>query len=190
MVSFALKIVTAIVSTIGVAIMIWQMVNMLHKSTPSSGGGGSSGGDSSGGDSSGGKSSGDQFGGCSQSYTAVAGDSCTSIAQNFGISVPHFLSLNPSVSVDCRNLHIGTAYCLESSGTDSSGGDSSGDDPSGADSSGDESPGCSHSYTAVAGDTCNLIARNFGVSVDQFLSLNPSVSPDCTNLHIGTAYCV
>ncbi|KZV92987.1 hypothetical protein EXIGLDRAFT_836066 [Exidia glandulosa HHB12029] len=168
MVSFALKIVTAIVSAIGVAIMIWQMVNMLHKSTPSSGDSSdanSSGGNS--GNSSGGESSGDNSGNCSGTYTAVAGDTCTSIAQNFAISVHHFLSLNPSVSSDCTNLHIGFAYCIESSGTDSS------------------VPAAERTPPSRA-----IPAPQFGVSVDQFLSLNPSVSPDCTNLHIGTAYCV
>ncbi|KZV96544.1 hypothetical protein EXIGLDRAFT_833519 [Exidia glandulosa HHB12029] len=49
---------------------------------------------------------------------------------------------------------------------------------------------CSSTYTPVAGDICSVIAQNYDISVDQFLSMNPSIDARCSNLQIGTAYCV
>ncbi|EJD47191.1 Aldo/keto reductase [Auricularia subglabra TFB-10046 SS5] len=50
--------------------------------------------------------------------------------------------------------------------------------------------GCSQFYTAVAGDTCDAIDRKFGITLQTFLSLNPNVNAQCTNLQVGTQYCV
>jgi len=56
-------------------------------------------------------------------------------------------------------------------------------------SGGGQSSGC-QTYTAVSGDYCYLIAQNNGIDVSSFLSWNPSVSSDCSNLQVGTAYCI
>jgi len=49
--------------------------------------------------------------------------------------------------------------------------------------------GC-QTYTANPGDYCFLIAQNRGIDVAAFISWNPSINWDCTNLQVGTAYCV
>jgi LysM repeat protein len=50
--------------------------------------------------------------------------------------------------------------------------------------------GCGKQYTAVSGDWCSKIASSNGISVAQFQQLNPNVNGQCTNIQIGTAYCV
>jgi LysM repeat protein len=42
----------------------------------------------------------------------------------------------------------------------------------------------------VSGDWCSKIASANGISVAQFQQLNPNVNGQCTNIQIGTAYCV
>ena len=51
------------------------------------------------------------------------------------------------------------------------------------------SGGCQQ-YTASPGDYCYLIAQNHGIDVGAFISWNPSVNSDCTNIQVGTSYCV
>ncbi|KZV97962.1 hypothetical protein EXIGLDRAFT_641852, partial [Exidia glandulosa HHB12029] len=49
---------------------------------------------------------------------------------------------------------------------------------------------CTQFYTVQSGDTCSAIAAQFGISVATFEGLNPNINSQCTNLQIGTAYCV
>ena len=49
---------------------------------------------------------------------------------------------------------------------------------------------CGKYYTVRDKDTCARIIVRFGVSVDEFQSLDPVLNPDCTNLTPGSAYCV
>jgi len=44
---------------------------------------------------------------CACVYTAAGGDTCSSIANQKGISLDYFLALNPSINSNCDNLQIG-----------------------------------------------------------------------------------
>jgi len=48
--------------------------------------------------------------------------------------------------------------------------------------------GCARTYTVVPGDYCYLIATNNGMTLDQFLGLNPGLV--CEPLRIGTVVCL
>ncbi|KAI8139274.1 hypothetical protein BJV82DRAFT_672850 [Fennellomyces sp. T-0311] len=50
--------------------------------------------------------------------------------------------------------------------------------------------GCADYYTVSSGDTCHAIAKEYGISVDEFMSLNGQINSQCTNLHINKKYCV
>ncbi|KAG2218189.1 hypothetical protein INT45_006824 [Circinella minor] len=50
--------------------------------------------------------------------------------------------------------------------------------------------GCAEYYTVQSGDTCGAIAKEYGISVGTFLSLNGQINSKCTNLHIHKKYCV
>lgn len=49
---------------------------------------------------------------------------------------------------------------------------------------------CGRYYTAILGDYCNLIVMKFGISMDDFLFLNPAINENCTNLYAEESYCV
>ncbi|KZW00795.1 hypothetical protein EXIGLDRAFT_720411 [Exidia glandulosa HHB12029] len=53
------------------------------------------------------------------------------------------------------------------------------------------SSGCKKYHTVKKGDVCGKLAKNGGISLSKFYSLNKGVhSGSCNNLQIGQAYCV
>lgn len=50
---------------------------------------------------------------CTYFYDSQPGDTCASIADNWGITSAQFKTYNPSVKADCSGLIIGDAYCVE-----------------------------------------------------------------------------
>lgn len=50
---------------------------------------------------------------------------------------------------------------------------------------------CTFSVTAIAGDTCDSIATDWGITDAQFYSYNPQVGTNCaTGIVVGADYCV
>lgn len=49
---------------------------------------------------------------------------------------------------------------------------------------------CGKWYEAVAGDYCNLLSIRFGISLKDFVLLNPAINENCTNLYAEDSYCV
>ncbi|KAJ3787270.1 hypothetical protein GGU10DRAFT_374114 [Lentinula aff. detonsa] len=49
---------------------------------------------------------------------------------------------------------------------------------------------CQATYTVVAGDTCNKIASEFGVTTPALEAANPTIDANCDNLFIGEILCI
>ncbi|KAL8913520.1 MAG: hypothetical protein Q9171_001708 [Xanthocarpia ochracea] len=49
---------------------------------------------------------------------------------------------------------------------------------------------CTYFYDSQPGDTCASIASDWGITVQQFQTYNPSIKSDCSGLVTGNAYCV
>lgn len=49
---------------------------------------------------------------------------------------------------------------------------------------------CGDWYNVVEGDYCNLITMKYGISLPDFVFLNPSINANCTNLLMDISYCV
>ncbi|KAJ0352996.1 hypothetical protein COL154_012289 [Colletotrichum chrysophilum] len=50
---------------------------------------------------------------------------------------------------------------------------------------------CTFTWAAVEGETCESMSSDWGIPLSQFLTLNPSVGPNCENgLTPGVEYCV
>ncbi|KAJ2956943.1 hypothetical protein NQZ79_g7294 [Umbelopsis isabellina] len=57
-------------------------------------------------------------GSCSKTYKVNSGDTCSSIAQKYHISVNNLYDWNSSINRgSCNNLHIGQSYCVSQSST-------------------------------------------------------------------------
>ncbi|KAJ7735861.1 hypothetical protein DFH07DRAFT_987093 [Mycena maculata] len=49
---------------------------------------------------------------------------------------------------------------------------------------------CTEYYIALSGDTCATVEETFGISLAQFIVLNPKINDECTNFFAEEAYCV
>ncbi|KAH9866826.1 hypothetical protein J1614_008519 [Plenodomus biglobosus] len=49
---------------------------------------------------------------------------------------------------------------------------------------------CGSWYNVEAGDYCNLVTMRYGLSLEDFVFLNPSINTNCTNLLLDISYCV
>lgn len=50
---------------------------------------------------------------CTYFYDSQPGDTCDSIASDWGLDPLQFITYNPSVKSDCTGLVTGNAYCVE-----------------------------------------------------------------------------
>ncbi|KAH7014605.1 uncharacterized protein B0I36DRAFT_369543 [Microdochium trichocladiopsis] len=156
-------------------------------------------------------------GSCSFEWTASAGDTCTSIANDWGISKTQFQLWNV---VDCsKPLQAGKEYCLLWTGDNPPGaGQTTGPSPTSttakptstttstrassttAPTDGPVTPsptqdgiasGCQKYHKAVSGDTCQGIVNKYGgLTLQQFYAWNPAVGTSCASLWLDYYYCV
>lgn len=127
--------------------------------------------------------------GCLRLYTAVTGDSCSSIQDTFSITFVQFLGWNPAIKSDCSLLIIGNAYCV-SGPTSTTSVTATTSAPATAPTQTGIAASCSQYYIAKSGDGCSSITSAFGISFAQFYAWNPAVGDDCQNLWLDTTYCV
>ncbi|KAL8903159.1 MAG: hypothetical protein Q9207_004108 [Kuettlingeria erythrocarpa] len=130
-------------------------------------------------------------------YHAVSGDSCEVIPSKFGtFTVTQFQSWNP-VGLDCGQLFLGYYYYIAVPGTPTTRSTTSTTQTTSATSSG-PSPTqtgiiatCTKYYKTVSGDSCQAIWDRLGTfCVTQFISWNPAVQSDCSQLYLGYCYCI
>ncbi|KAJ6518856.1 hypothetical protein C8R45DRAFT_809437 [Mycena sanguinolenta] len=141
---------------------------------------------------------------CLQYRTRTTGDSCLAIEALFDITDEQFHQWNPEVTSSCSNIEIGLAYCVYgpvsfttptvtatpvSSSSSSMSASATSSAPTNV-ASGTITMGCTQYYTVVSGDSCGAIESKFAITLSQFLTWNPEVNSQCTNILVGLAYCV
>ncbi|KAH7628528.1 hypothetical protein B0T09DRAFT_267188 [Sordaria sp. MPI-SDFR-AT-0083] len=129
---------------------------------------------------------------------------CEAVATAANITETQLIAWNPSISYGCANLPKlnGSEICVDAPGrkfvnpTDTSGlppltPTSTAPKPTdAADGSGGAEKPCGRWYSVQQGDYCNLVALKFGITLPDFLFLNPGVNANCTNLFALESYCV
>jgi LysM repeat protein len=110
---------------------------------------------------------------CSKAYRIQSGDYCYKIAEKNGLFLEQFLEMNPRLN--CTNLKIGSFVCVGRNGTRR------------VTNQVPKQPECK-GYKIQSGDYCYKIAQDNGLSLEQFLAMNPGLN--CDNLQIGTYVCV
>ncbi|KAK3901351.1 hypothetical protein C8A05DRAFT_44983 [Staphylotrichum tortipilum] len=137
---------------------------------------------------------------CGGYYQVQPADTCRRISLAAKVSIPLFREVNPSVDTDCTNLVPGLWYCVHptydwniTAGDDDSGG------PTSTSSTTISAPGptptgttqeCYKWHLVVSGDNCALLQNTLGVTTPQLVAWNPDLNADCSNLKLGTAYCI
>lgn len=107
-------------------------------------------------------------------YVVKAGDTPTTIARRFGISVTQLLAINGLTLNDATRIRIGQTLIVAVNQA-----------PIDAQQSTITTPAPVQTYVVKAGDTPTTIARRFGVSVTQLLASNGLTINDATRIRIG-----
>ncbi|VDC05352.1 unnamed protein product [Peniophora sp. CBMAI 1063] len=114
--------------------------------------------------------------GCSAYYTVKSGDTCAVMETNYGITLDQIRQWNTEIDANCDNIQPGYGYCMSG--------------PAAGSGSLLPSGGCTDYYTVQSGDTCTVIESAKGITLAQFLSWNPEVNSQCSNIQAGLQYCV
>ncbi|SPB45014.1 unnamed protein product [Aspergillus niger] len=132
---------------------------------------------------------------CTKFHKVIDGDNCATISKKYGISQADFLTWNPDVGADCKNLWLDNYVCVEASPSSSP---SPTTTPSPSPTS-EATPtptlpnmvdGCTQFHKIEDGDICASIAKQYGISQADFLAWNPYVGGGCKNLWLGYYVCV
>nr|POE90692.1 lysm domain-containing protein [Quercus suber] len=128
------------------------------------------------------------------------GDTCTAIADYWGISLDQFVSYNPVVgSASNCNLQSGNSYCVEENygqgPATTSTPPSSSPSPTGNNAPSPTQSGlidsCTNFYKVKSGDYCQAIVDSYGTfTLQSFYQWNPSVNDDCSGLKPDFYVCV
>ncbi|EKG15791.1 Peptidoglycan-binding Lysin subgroup [Macrophomina phaseolina MS6] len=131
--------------------------------------------------------------------TVQGDDTCKSIAKAANITEAQLHAWNPIINYGCYNLEKmnGTQLCVSAPGmnfvppptTDLAPITPTSAAPVPTDAAPDTKT-CGRWYDVQPGDYCNLLTLKFGISLDDFIFLNPTINTNCTNLLADVSYCV
>ncbi|KAJ5928235.1 hypothetical protein N7466_007191 [Penicillium verhagenii] len=123
---------------------------------------------------------------CDEFYLVVSGDECSTIADHYSITLADFYDWNPAVGTSCANLELGEYVCVAISTSSATSGGITTPSPiqTGMPST------CDEFHLVVSGDTCSVVASEYGLTLSQFYAWNPAVGSDCSTLDLGDYVCV
>ncbi|KAK8092914.1 hypothetical protein PG999_014501 [Apiospora kogelbergensis] len=138
---------------------------------------------------------------CNNFYQVAGGDTCGNIASTHGVSLEQFYAWNPAVGSTCASLWAGYWVCIGTGSspppttlvtstttattTTAAGNGITTPTPTQAGMVGN----CNSFHLVVGGDSCYDIAKNSGITLDEFYSWNPAVSNTCASLWGGYYVC-
>ncbi|CAI7786775.1 unnamed protein product [Closterium sp. NIES-53] len=107
---------------------------------------------------------------CGQTYSSVAGDTCSSVATKYLISLATFTGLNPGLSCT-GSLPIGSYLCVASKTVQTT-------------------VNCTATYTVLQGDNCPNIWNAANLTEQTFLAINPGIRCQAPYLQLGQKVCI
>ncbi|KAI0398850.1 hypothetical protein F4802DRAFT_613319 [Xylaria palmicola] len=134
--------------------------------------------------------------------TLEANSTCNGLAKANNMTYAQLLAWNPSIDLACSNLDKQAGYelCVGNpdpgyvapTSTSLSVSPTTATSPVAipTDIANGTTTNCGSYYQAVPGDYCNLLLIRYGLSLGDFLVLNPEVNENCTNLFAYESYCI
>ncbi|KAK1525923.1 uncharacterized protein CCOS01_08341 [Colletotrichum costaricense] len=157
---------------------------------------------------------------CTAFYFAVSGDTCDKIVSAYGstftfadfykwnpagivnkygtFDLNQFYGWNPAVGNTCSGLWLGYYYCIAVTDTLTTTSTTAAPAPP-AETCNPSAPtptqpsaicGCKKWHLIDSDNTCDAITKQYGVTLSDFTSWNPSVGSTCTSLWLGYYVCV
>ncbi|KAF2856399.1 carbohydrate-binding module family 50 protein [Plenodomus tracheiphilus IPT5] len=134
-------------------------------------------------------------------YTIENTATCESIAESHTITLAQLKGWNPIINAGFRNLYKmneasicvsspGEAYVTPPALPPLAPSTATSAAPVPTDAKDESNRKCGSWYNVEAGDYCNSVTMRYGVSLEDFVFLNPSINSNCTNLLLGISYCV
>ncbi|CAI7795231.1 unnamed protein product [Closterium sp. NIES-54] len=108
---------------------------------------------------------------CGQTYVAVVGDTCSSVASKYTLDLPTFKSLNPALGCSTGNIDAGTYLCV-------------------AAKSDKTTVNCTAWYVVLQGDNCPNIWNSANLTESTFLAINPGIRCQSPYLQVGQKVCI
>ncbi|PSN61474.1 hypothetical protein BS50DRAFT_651682 [Corynespora cassiicola Philippines] len=138
---------------------------------------------------------------CEKFYYAVPDDTCAKVTSKFGtFTVREFITWNPAVGADCKNLQADVYYCVGIPGTPTAPPSSTKPStPTSTSGNGISTPlptqpsmvgNCDAFYYVGNNEGCQVIADKHGITLAQFLTWNPEAGASCRGLWADTYACV
>lgn len=136
---------------------------------------------------------------CYEWYIVESGDSCDKFDALYGITLDYFRSLNTFVDAVCDNIYPDYAYCVNGLAAVSSTTTAVVTTAPTTTSTyvaaltstvSGTTDKCYEWYVVQAGDGCDKIDSLYGITQDEFMSLNTYVDAACDNIWPDYAYCV
>ena len=136
---------------------------------------------------------------CEDFYLVQPGDGCAAIASTHGISLSDFYEWNPAVGSDCVGLWANVYVCVGIIGgspppTSTVSSTTTTTPGNGITTPTPTQPGmvddCDTFHFVESGQGCALIAGQYGISLSDFYTWNPTVGENCGGLWANVYVCV
>ncbi|OJJ42140.1 hypothetical protein ASPZODRAFT_105672 [Penicilliopsis zonata CBS 506.65] len=118
-------------------------------------------------------------------------ETCQTLVKEQNITMAQLLAWNPMIDTGCTNLASwrgcspgGTITVQPADGTATT------PAPAPTNAQGQSNHNCGRWYQVQPSDYCAAISVKFHITLNDFYFLNPQVDHDCSNLWLGTSYCV
>ncbi|CEL11919.1 hypothetical protein ASPCAL15013 [Aspergillus calidoustus] len=137
-----------------------------------------------------------------QTHLVQPQDTCVSLSRKYDITITQFITWNSVLNSLCSNFDVlvGHYVCVSYPGNATSefnsyasgvaGSTATAPAPIPSDVVAGTNVNCGKYYHVKEGDYCQSIAMAHGITVSDFLFLNPEVDGNCTNLYKDYSYCV
>jgi hypothetical protein len=130
-----------------------------------------------------------------KTYVVQDNDTCSGIAKGNNITQSQLIAYNPTISPGCYNIRrlVNSSVCVSSPGPQYQAPSSVSLAPLTATAAAPvpnnarelSNRECGMWYQVGTGDYCNMLVLKFGISLVDFVFLNPTINSNCTNLLLG-----
>ncbi|KAJ0361672.1 hypothetical protein COL26b_013646 [Colletotrichum chrysophilum] len=131
---------------------------------------------------------------CQRFHLVESGNTCDAITTQYGISLSDFYEWNPAVGSACSGLWLGYYVCIAVPGTSTRPPSVTPTATSGPSPPSPTQAGliesCNKFHLVESGNTCEIVANQYGISLANFYRWNPAVGSACTGLWLGYYVCV